>query len=486
MKTISKPLLSVIFTLLLNSGVFAQMVSIDEATIIAKNWIEIIKDEKGGWGVHQTARIEPLQDFEKNGRKLGYFCHVKPEGYIILSLRRELAPVKAYSPKGYFDPSEESTGADIIKTTMGMILDTIESEFGPLENVQMNFLAPFLEINYCAAWEALYNYTPGALHKGRSNLINTRNYQEGEIMLEGNNWHQYPPYNEYCPYLACTATSNGRAFVGCVATAGSQIMYHWCWPPYGVSPYNDTYDWPNMADVVTGSSPQATINAVAELGYEVGLCVDMDFGCDGSGATMYLMEGVFEGYYRYSSISNTIWRSNYTAYDWFEAFKDQMNLNRPVEYGISGHAIVGDGWQEIGSPVVKQFHMNWGWTGTSNDAWYTLDAVPNGGFYIEHFIRDIVPTTFLGTNLSGTYAPLSIPRYFDRDASGSNATFNSGHQLQILPDLTITGIGTSTYIKFFGATGLYTNIYTKGDNSEGILIKNGGIRLINNGSIKLN
>ena len=89
-------------------------------------------------------------------------------------------------------------------------------------------------------------------------------------------WHQDSPYNNDCPDLGCTTTSNGRSVVGCVATAGAQIMYYWAWPPYGEgSPYSDTYDWPNMRDSVTTSSPAAQQAAVAELSHEVGLAVGM-------------------------------------------------------------------------------------------------------------------------------------------------------------------------------------------------------------------
>jgi len=327
MKTILKIFIPGITGLLISLSVSSQMVSITQATIIAENWIDVIIDEKGSWGEYNTAEIEPLQEFKRKDRKLGYFCHVKPEGYIILSLRKELAPVKAYSPKGYFDPESEFVGTDIIKTSMGLILDTIESRLGLIESVNHDDLGNILEINYTDAWEAIYNYIPGTWYKDPSNKGNKDDYQEGDIMLDGNNWHQHPPYNDDCPWMNCS-NSNGRAVVGCVATAGVQIMYHWAWPPYGVSPYNDSYDWPNMHDVVTTSSAQVEIDAVAELSYEVAIAVNMVFGCDGSGAYIYDMEGVFENYFRYSTSCNVVWRSNYSSgIDWFEALKGQLALN---------------------------------------------------------------------------------------------------------------------------------------------------------------
>jgi len=426
-----------------------------------------------------------MQEFKRKERKLGYFCHVKPEGHIIISLRKELAPIKAYSVHGKLDPFSDEGGIEILKTCMEQILDTIESKLGAIKSIKSTELESMLEINYSQAWEAINNYMPGTWKKEKTKETGKDNYQEGDIMLDGNNWHQYPPYNEHCPYMGCTTTSNGRAFVGCVATAGSQIMYHWCWPPYGLSPYNDSYDWPNMHDVVTTGSPQVEIDAVAELGYEVAVAVNMNFGCDGSGAYITDMVGVFENFYRYSAICNTVWRINYSAIDWFEAMKGQFNLNRPVEYGIVGHAIVSDGWQEIGSPVVRQYHMNWGWTGTGNDTWYTLDALPGGGIDIEHYVENIVPITALGSWIYGSYPLQSFNyRYFDRDAIGYNAVFSYGQFLQFLPGITVTGMSSVDPIRFYGTDFLNLRLFTHGDLSHGIRLRNGEIELTNFGSIK--
>jgi len=486
MKTILIIFITGLVVFIFDLSAVGQMVNISEATKIANNWIDVIVDEKGSWGEYKTAEIEPLQEFKQKDRKLGYFCNVNPEGYIILSVRRELAPVKAYSPRGYFDPESEFVGNDIIKTSMGLIVDTIESRLGLIESVNQDDLANILEINYTDAWVAIYNYTPGTWYKDPSNKSSKGDYQAGDIMLDGNNWHQFPPYNNDCPYMGCTTTSNGRALVGCVATAGIQIMRHWAWPPYGVSPYNDSYDWPNMPDVVSNSSPQVEIDAVAELGYEVAVAVNMNFGCDGSGASITNMEGVFENYFRYSTNCNVVWRSSYSSgIDWFEALKGQLALNRPVEYGIIGHAIVCDGWKETGSPVLREYHMNGGWVATSNDTWYTLDALPGGGIDIEHFVGNIVPNCALGSWIYGYY-PTTSPnyRYFDRDAIGYAATFQYGQLLQFLPEVVVTGMSPTEPIVFDGSDFLNLRMFTGGDLSNGIRIYDASIELTNFGSIK--
>jgi hypothetical protein len=241
-----------------------------------------------------------------------------------------------------------------------------------------------------------------------------------------------------------------------------------------------------MQDVVTTSSPTAVINAVAELNYEVAVAVNMNFGCEnGSGAYVTDMEGVFENYFRYSTGCNILWRSSYTAINWFEVLKNQFNSNRPVEYGITGHAIAGDGWQEYGSPVVRQYHMNWGWVATSNDTWYTLDALPSGGTDVEHIVCNILPVTAVGSLITGQYNTQTFNyRYFDRDAIGYSASFQNGQFLQFLPEIVVTGISSTDPIRFNGSDFLNTRMFTGGDMSNGIRIYDAAIELTNFGSLK--
>ena len=459
---------------------YSQLVNKEEAAQVAKQWIQMVIDQHGQWGGSETAIAQPMQEFKGRDRLIGYYCSVEPHGFIVVSLRRELAPVKAYDDYFTLDPEEDKGMTDLIKSSMLRIIDTIESRLGNMEAINNTDLANIVEIDYRQSWDYVENYIPGTIQKNNSV---TDNYVQGEF-LTTSNWHQGPPYNNDCPYMNCTQTSNGRALVGCVATAGAQIMKYWSWPPYGtVVGWNDPYDWPNMPDNTTTSSPSLQQAAVAELNSEVGIAVGMDYGCAGSGAPTSDMVGVYEYYYIYHTSCGTLTRQYYTATDWFNQIKIQINANRPIQYRIPNHSIVCDGWDYFGTAMI--YHINYGWAdGTT--AWYALDAILGGNPNEEYMIINIVPLTAIGATLSGTYTAQAFPyRYFDLDASGSSATFNSGQLLQILPNLTIKGTGTSTYVKFYGAAGLYTRIFTDGDLSEGIAIKGGGVRLKSGGGIKL-
>jgi hypothetical protein len=109
----------------------AQMATTNEALTVANNWIDVIIQKKGGWGDANSAYVESIEEFNRGGRTVGYFCNVKPVGHIVLSLRKELAPVKAYSAKSNLDPKSEEGMADLIKGKMEDILKVIEQKAGP-------------------------------------------------------------------------------------------------------------------------------------------------------------------------------------------------------------------------------------------------------------------------------------------------------------------------------------------------------------------
>jgi hypothetical protein len=469
------------------------MVATDEALTVANNWINVIIQKKGSWGGANEAFVQEIKEFKHGEQIIGYFCNVEPAGYIVVSLRRELAPVKVYSATSSLDPESDEGLMDVVKLGMKRILNGIEKQLGPIESAHTEDVQGILEINYCDTWEKLEAGTIG---------IET-DYQGGDPPLLSSSWHQNDPYNQNCPTPTqvgdpdCTAA---RCKAGCVAIAGAQIMRYWNWPPYGqgqlpgvrpgeVVHYEDSYDWPNMPDSNFSTTDQK--NAVAELCYEVGIAVSMNYctlGTCGSETPTYGLEDAFENQYRYfrDAGSKRHNRSDYTADGWFNLMRDEFNANQPVVYRIFKHAIVGDGWQVVFGQ--QQYHMNYGWN-NNRTRWYTVDALhypdPNGTTDDEYMLIDIYPDKALGSYiLPGTVTTnLLFPyRYFDVDATGSSTFFAAGQYLQFLPGIRVLSSGQ---IKFSGLPGLVTRLYSRGDISRGIRIDSGAINMYTNGSIKL-
>jgi len=471
------------------SPVQAEMVMIDEARTVAKNWVTLVIQKKGDWGGSKTADVGEIKEFTRRGRNLGYFCTVKPRGFIIISFDKQLAPVKAYSDTSDLIPESEVGLADLIKGGMERVINAIGRKIGPVESAREEDFTNILEINYRQAWDELGGNVDIFKDSLRSGLVEL-NYQQSQILLTSS-WHQGYPYNIQCPGppsgSACGALN---CQVGCTALAGAQVMRYWAWPP--------GYDWPNMPDTLISSSPQVQKDAVARLCHEVGVEAGTDYcddssdsacqssACFASCITKDLLD-TFEDHFSYNTEADDRDRNDYSAVDWFEMIKGELNNNRPLPYAIPDHVIVADGWQEIGTLPTRQYHINYGWgasTGCNGpcNAWVTLDGIYGGNPGEEEMIIRVRPSAALGNWLSGNYYPPSLPyRYFDQDATGGDAYFHAGHNLQFLPGIKVTSSG---WMEFRGWSDSNTRLFSIANGSKGIRIYSGHIYLYNGGSLK--
>jgi len=455
----------------------AEVITKNQAATIARNWVHFIIRRTGNWGGVRTATVYEVVEFRRGNQLLGYFCPVEPQGFVLVSLLRELPPVKGYSTSSDLDPNSDAGPADLFKTTIENTLNQVEAQVGSIDEARSDDLARFLGTGFRIAWTEIEHGVD-------------MNYQAGDTLVD-TYWRQGDPYNRWCPAPPVGDDClEPRCLVGCVATAGSQIMRHWYWPPYGNGAgWNDTYDWVNMPVELTAGSSQDQINAVAEFCYEVGVADGMDYcgseNCE-SGAPTDGMAGVYVNVFRYAEGTDVIDREDYTANAWFQAIKNQLDLNRPVHYHVEGHSILCDGWQEIGGAPLKQYHMNYGWANNFT-AWYTLDSLHLGGIDHEYIVRNIVPVNHLGALLAGNYQMEPFPyRYFDLDAVGTIATFEAGQYLQSLPGIKVAcAVGIGNNIRFLSSSSDNTRLFTRGDISKGARLHGGIIKIHPTGSLKL-
>jgi len=199
-------------------------------------------------------------------------------------------------------------------------------------------------------------------------------------------WGQWGGYNDLAPNLGCSG--DGRAPTGCVATSMAQVMkYH---------EFPNNYNWDNMPDL------WGTMET-ARLMRDVGDAVNMDWGCDGSGAdTKDEVASSFRNDFGYSSAS-------YSGFN-RDVVKQQLGWNRPVilrggrksGWWIfatykDGHAWVCDGYRS--STIYSEdcsmawgylyLHMNWGWSSTRLNGWYAYNNW-NPGDHTFNYKRGMV------------------------------------------------------------------------------------------------
>jgi hypothetical protein len=465
----------------------AEVATTSEARIAATNWINLLIHKRGNWGGSASATVKEVKPLKRDDRNLGYFCQVSPQGYIVLSLLKELSPVTDFSYESNLDPEIDQGMADLIKGCIERTLDAIEKQAGPIEKATTEQLQHILPSSRKDSWKQLLT-EPSIFEESLGSIEPLANYQEGQTLLTSR-WHQLYPYNMWCPTppegSGCT---ENNCTVGCVALSACEIMRYWNWPPFGtVAPYSNQYAWWNMPDTADENSSISQKIAVAELCSEVADAVLSDYCIGGDCATSSNFTNVknaIENYLRYANTSIELIRSNYPdPVVWFNIITWQLDMNRPVQYSYPGHAIVADGWMEVDPGPDRFLHLCYGWVGGGNTDWHLLSAIPGSDPAADTILINICPAPALGPSPSGVYAVPSFPyRYFDRDCTSSSAVFQAGHKLQFLPNITVRSIGT---IKFDGSSSKESRLFTRGDTSNGIRLNNGGISLYTNGSLKL-
>lgn len=194
-------------------------------------------------------------------------------------------------------------------------------------------------------------------------------------------WGQDDPYNQKCP----TYTENGETkhyYVGCVATAATQIMYYHKWPNQGTGSKSytmngqtlsadfgsTTYEWNKMVDDYRNTTTtQEQDDAVATIASHFGIAVEMSYEKDGSGASSVYVPIALRDYFGYTDKVVVVRRDYVSSEEWMNIIKRELDLRRPVYYGgtsengLSGHAFVCDGYDDAG-----YVHINWGWYGKAN------------------------------------------------------------------------------------------------------------------------
>jgi hypothetical protein len=209
-------------------------------------------------------------------------------------------------------------------------------------------------------------------------------------------WDQDCGYNDQCPDKDCDICfSHERAYTGCVATAMCQILKYWAHPS------SQSYNYASMPNLSANSE-------VARIMKDAGTAVDMDYGCEGSGADQDNIAGAFKNDFSYST--STL--NNYGS-GAFSTVMSDLDQSKPVilvgyrtkkkhKFIINwwtsyenGHAWDCDGYTKTSNNCYStiQFHMNWGWGGTHN-GWYNNNTWNPGSYnyqYARQFVHNIHP-----------------------------------------------------------------------------------------------
>lgn len=297
-----------------------------------------------------------------------FYIFNTPNGFVIVAANDCATPILGYSNEGQFDLNNIPIQLqDYLQNFVEQIQYGIDNHFEADKKTAQE-------------WESVK--TTGRLTCNRSNKT-----VEPLLTTE---WGQGCGYNAMCP-VDENGVSCGHAVTGCVATAMAQIMRYWSYPENGIGTHSyipeshpeygnqsvdfgaTTYQWSDMPNTLNNSNSET----IATLIYHCGVSVDMDYGPNASEAWSVSVGGALTNYFRYSNEMSYEGQSSYTDASWKAKLKDCIDLGRPVYYsgstGSAAHAFVCDGYD-----MNDMFHINWGWSGSSN-GYFAIGALNVSG-----------------------------------------------------------------------------------------------------------
>lgn len=326
----------------------------DAVLTMAKNFL-CAKDSK-----YLNDEIKIVYRHKKSGSTVFYICTpVHNRGFVTISAIKSPSPVISYSLESFVnDFSLFATSHIADRICRKITQDSV--------NVMQN--------------QDLYTTADNHVKTVLSKKTTTTTQV---LPLIKTTWNQNYPFNKYCP------VENANLWAGCVPVAIAQLMKYYQFPRKGTgfNQYNwngkilsadfesTLYEWEKMPETIDSSTDSASINAIAELIYQVGVANETKYGKSGSGTQ--LSESAMFNHFRYS-----ITRAGVENFSGIidSVLKRKLTLRQPVYFegtnepgnDTGGHAFIIDGVDDLG-----MYHINWGWGGHF-DGYYALDCLKPG------------------------------------------------------------------------------------------------------------
>lgn len=185
-------------------------------------------------------------------------------------------------------------------------------------------------------------------------------------------------------------------YVGCVATAGAQIMRYFGHPTGAVVAFTNAYcaiegerttlaaeggvyDWAKMPASMDEAASTEGRTEILKVMRDVGIACGMNYKATGSEVGSYMLTRAWTMYFGYQSVSAYTLNGDLPLESVTRAIVSNLDAALPVEVGLTGpnggHAVVADGYGYHDGNL--HFHLNFGWGGSYN-GWYRLPNVQAG------------------------------------------------------------------------------------------------------------
>lgn len=357
MKRILLLMLTVVITTVMMAGNVTPDEALQKATAFVQNRIASGKHMKKAPG-----SVVPQLTLAKELNGLYVFNVSDNAGFVIVSNDDSVDAILGYSDSGIFQPNR-------IPENMKAWLQGYADEIAWL-NKRKAEDPSFAEDLPC--------HTPTVVKTPVSPLLRTT-------------WDQGTPYNNLCPEY----TEGSKSATGCVATAMAQAMYYTemkagsttTYTAAEIAGYTSQTNslsvdavpagtpiyWSNMIEDYRSGYTTSQATAIAQLMLYCGTSVTMDYG-QSSGSQTYKVCDALKAYFNYEPTTTMyVQRSFYSYNKWIELIYHELKNGRVVVYGGQssggGHEFICDGYQG-----EDYFHINWGWSGSS-DGYFKLSVL---------------------------------------------------------------------------------------------------------------
>ncbi len=373
------------------------------AAKVARNMIYNYGKSTEGYTLDAMEKV-----YGDNNQLIGFLFSLEPQGYLMVSAHTFLPPVIAYS----FD-NDAPMADDELNPLQQLLKVDIQLR---LENIHR--LSPEIREERRVQWhELLWKQNPAVF------LNNFQQWPpQGTTSTGGwleTNWHQEPPYNDFCPLDTKTGE---KSIAGCPAVAMAQILnYHGnlgtiffndsddYYHNYGTNRFmidddHEKFDFPSFPEL---NSYLDTLRSHYQMNMTL---TDMDkaaliFACGAAAHQVYSSEvsgtyGVnqaYQAYNRFGLTENELLTTQDTGL--FGRLRMNMVDGLPAHLAVvipdwsGGHNLVVDGYN-----TDDYYHLNFGWNGRYN-GWYLLpQELPYDLTMIEGVIVDIL-SSYSGSDI---------------------------------------------------------------------------------------
>ncbi|MBN2858180.1 MAG: thiol protease/hemagglutinin PrtT [Candidatus Delongbacteria bacterium] len=427
-----KKCINLFFIIFVFTNVYPDFVPLEKAKKVAENYYGHYCYEAASKG----SSVVNVHEHNYEGIITRYTFEFD-KGFVIVTADDELYPILGYSDHGKV-PSKDAKGGQNFKEWF--------------ENYDRQIACKgsgkYVDNNAVKLWMDIEN---NVFPQVKSGVVVDR--------LVKSQWDQLYPWNLMCP-----EKDGEETYVGCVATAMSQMLRYHRWPDVGEG--SSSYEWngqtlsadftahtwnydlmPEIVDIKWGIYPeywetgitQAEKDELSLLSYWTGLSVDMMYGTymnEGSATYASYVDDAFLDHWKASSsVYYTMETPPAGGVDaQFDIIKAELDAKRPWFWAGGAHAFILDGYRDD-----YWYHFNWGWQG-NYDGWFHRSSLVPGGLGS----CDTGGGDFTAGQLGITYVPSSEP-YDQWPASELQGSVENGDDIKLSWGMNYNAVGYKIY-----------------------------------------